>query len=160
MNHKTLIPAIALLATGGIALTGQQPEAPTVFTAAQAEAGRTLYENSCGRCHTYSLQGRKGEAGELPPAASLPPAYQKFIGNPNHVPPLAGKIFLSRWGQKTVAEVIDNFRKTANSPIFELDLSDDAIVNITAYILQQNGAKPGNQPLTKTTGVVLNSIIE
>jgi hypothetical protein len=33
-------------------------------------------------------------------------------------------------------------------------------VNITAYVLQMNGAKAGAQPLTRTTRVVVNSIIK
>ncbi len=161
MNRKAVVLAIALLGSGRVTLTGQQPATPTVFTAAQAEAGRTIYENSCGKCHTYTLLGRKGEDGEHPPVASLSAPYQKFIGNPNHVPPLAGKVFLSRWGQKTAGELIDRFRVTALDPFFQFQgMDDDAVVNITAYVLQVNGAKPGNQPLTKTTAAVVNSIVE
>src|ERR1700722_4837367 len=82
-----------MLGSGRLVLTGQQNTAPTVFTLGQAEAGRTAYQNACGKCHTYTLLGRKGEEGELPPVASLSAPYQKFIGTPNHVPPLAGKSF-------------------------------------------------------------------
>ena len=161
MNRKAVFLAIALLGSGRFVLTGQQPATPAVFTAAQAEAGRTAYEHSCGQCHTSRLQGRKGEDGELPPVASLPAAYQKFIGNPVHVPPLAGKVFLSRNGQKTVAEIVDQFQRTARTPIFQFEgMKEEDIVNITAYVLEVNGAKPGNQTLTKTTAVVINSIIE
>jgi hypothetical protein len=162
VNRKAvMLTIIALLGSARFTLTGQPPATPTVFTAAQAEAGRTIYENSCGKCHTYTLLGRKGEDGELPPVASLSAPYQKFIGNPNHVPPLAGKIFLSRWGQKTAAELIDRFRVTALDTFFQFQgMNDDAVVNITAYVLQVNGAKPGNQPLTKTTANVVNSLIE
>lgn len=105
MNRKALFLAMVLLGSGRFTLTGQQPVTPAIFTAAQAEAGRTAYENSCGKCHTSRLLGRKGEEDELPAVASLPAAYQKFIGNPVHVPPLPGKVFLSRNGQKTVAVV-------------------------------------------------------
>jgi hypothetical protein len=142
-------------------VTGQQPATLTVFTSAQAEAGRTAYENSCGKCHTYALLGRRGDDGERPPVASLSAPYQKFIGTPNHVPPLAGKVFLSRWGQKTAAELIARFQVTANDPFFQFEgMDDDTVVKITAYVLKMNGAKPGNQPLTRTTSVVVNSIVE
>ena len=76
--------------------------------------------------------------------SSLSAAYQKFVGNPNRVPPLAGKVFLGRWGQKTAAELIARFQITASDPFFGFEgLDDDAVVNITAYELQISGAKAG-----------------
>ena len=64
MKHKAALLAIALLGSGLLSVTGQQSVTPAVFTGAQAQAGRTAYENSCGKCHTYTLLGRKGEDGE------------------------------------------------------------------------------------------------
>jgi len=160
MRQKTLMLA-AILGSGLFVLPGQQPAQTSVFTSAQAEAGRKSYENTCGRCHTYSLHGRKGEAGELSPVSSLSEADQKFIGNPNRVPPLAGEAFLNRWGENTVAQLIDRFQITASDPSFKFkDVDDDTVVNITAYVLQVNGAKAGAQPLTRTTGAVVNSIVK
>jgi hypothetical protein len=150
----------AILGSGLFVLGGQQPVQSSVFTSAQAEAGRRSYENTCGRCHTYTLLGRKGAEGELPPVSSLSEADQKFIGNPNRVPPLAGAAFLNRWGMKTVAQLIDRFEITVRDPSFKFkDIDDDTTVNITAYVLQVNGAKPGTQPLTRTTLDVVNSIV-
>ena len=104
-----------------LVLTGQQNIALTVFT--------------------FGKMSHKSEEGELPPVASLSAPYQKFIGTPNHVPPLAGKVFLSRWGQKTAAELIARFQITASDPFFQFqDMNDEAVVNITAYVLQMNGA--------------------
>jgi hypothetical protein len=37
-------------------------------------------------------------------------------------------------------------------------MSDETTVNITAYVLQVNGATPGTQPLTRATDVIVNSI--
>ena len=160
MDIKVIFLGIALLVSGFI-VTGQQPATLTVFTSAQAEAGRTAYENSCGKCHTYTLLGRKGEESEVPLVASLSAPYQKFIGTPNRVPALAGKVFLSRWGQKTAAELIARFQITASDPFFQFEgMDDDKVVKITAYVLKMNGAKPGTQPLTRTTSVVVNSIVE
>jgi hypothetical protein len=151
----------AILGSGLFVLGGQEPVPTSVFTSAQAEAGRVSYENTCGRCHTYSLMGRKGAAGELPPVSSLSEADQKFIGNPNHVPPLAGEDFLKRWGEKTVAQLIDRFQITVSDPSFKFkDIDDDTTVNITAYVLQVNGAKAGSQPLTRATGAVVNSLVK
>lgn len=161
MDRNVIFPAIALLVSGCFLVTGQQPATLPVFTSAQAEAGRMAYENSCGKCHTSTLLGRKGEDGELPPVSSLSAPYQKFIGTPNRVPPLAGKVFLSRWGQKTAAELIARFQITASDPFFQFEgMDDDTVVKITAYVLQRNGAKPGTQPLTRTTSAVVNSLVE
>ena len=161
MDRIVIFLGIALLVSGCFFVIGQQPATMTVFNSAQAEAGRTAYENSCGKCHTYTLLGRKGEDGELPPLALLSAPYRKFIGTPNHVPPLAGKVFLSRWGQKTAAELIARFQITASDPFFQFEgMDDDTVVNITAYVLKMNGAKSGTQPLTRTTSVVVNSIVE
>lgn len=162
MNRRIVVAAIVLLGPAELlTITGQTTSAPAVFTAEQAEAGRAAYENSCGRCHTYTLQGRKGEEGELPPLASLPAPFLKFIGTPIHVPPLMGKGFVRGYAQKTIAEMFSLFRGAADTtPVSELHMSDDTIVDITAYILQKNGAKPGNQPLTAKTSALFGSVVE
>lgn len=160
MRQKALLFA-AILGSGLFVLGGQEPAQTSVFTSAQAEAGRKSYDNTCGRCHTYSLHGRKGEPGELPPVSSLSEADQKFIGNPNYVPPLAGEAFLKRWGEKTVAQLIERFQVTVGDKSFQFkDIDDDTTVNITAYVLQVNGAKAGAQPLTRATGNIVNSIVK
>jgi hypothetical protein len=141
-----------------LVLTGQQTAPPAIFTAAQAEAGRIEYENTCGQCHTPSLMGRNSKPGELPPLSSLSKSYQEFIGPRGWVPPLAGKEFLDRWGSKSGAGLIARFQETVDSFAFE-GFTDQSTVNITAYILQVNGAKPGTQPLTRSTREIVNSVI-
>jgi hypothetical protein len=161
MTLRTVVLPIALLGTGLLTMTAQKTPALSVFSAAQAEAGRAAYEKSCGQCHTYSLRGRKGEEGEAPPAASLPDSYLKFIGPRMRVPALVGKDFVVKYGQKPAADMFTLFRGAADTtPVSELHMSDDTLVNITAYILQMNGAKPGNQALTRTTSVVFNAILD
>lgn len=160
MNYKVLILASGMLVPGGIFLTAQQSSPAPVFTAAQAQAGRAAYDHTCGKCHTYKLLGRKGEEGELPPVSSLSEPYQKFIGTPNRVPPLAGPIFIRRWGKKTAAELVARFQITASDPFFQFEgLDEDAVVNITAYALQISGARAGSLPLTRTTDAVVESIV-
>jgi hypothetical protein len=180
VNLKAILPAIAILITGRLVLTGQQQTGqqqtgqqqtgqqqaeqrqaePGVFTSDQAEAGRKAYENTCGKCHTYTLLGRRGEDGEFPPVNSLSAAYRKFIGNPSHVPKLAGRAFLNRWGEKTAAELIARFQITVSDPFFQFEgIDDDTTVNIAAYVLQMNGAKAGPLQLTRATGAVVNSIV-
>src|SRR5207248_2041003 len=113
----------------------------------------------CGKCHTYNLLGRTVQEGD-PAVSTLPQGYRDFIVKAGHVPPLAGKAFLSRWGQKTAAELFARFQVTASDPSFHFEgMNDDVVVNITAYVLQVNGAKPGVQPLAKSTPAVVNSLI-
>ena len=69
-------------------------------------------------------------------------------------------MFLSRWGQKTVAELIARFQVTASDSFFQFqNMNDETVVNITAYALQVSGAKAGKEPLTRTNGAVVNSLI-
>jgi hypothetical protein len=39
-------------------------------------------------------------------------------------------------------------------------MSDDTVVNITAYVLQMNGGTPGNEVLTKTSAVAFGSVVK
>jgi mono/diheme cytochrome c family protein len=159
MLKKLLVTAFAV-AAGGLMVHAGQQRTPAAYTESQAAKGKSIYQNTCGKCHTYSLQGRQGEDGELPPLSSLSAAYQGFVKNSGRVPPLAGKVFLSRWGQKTVAELIARFQITASDPFFQFEgLDDEGVVNLTAYVLQVNGAKAGPQPLTRTSNTVVNSIV-
>jgi hypothetical protein len=158
MRHKALLFA-AIVGSGLFALAGQPPIRTGIFTSAQAEAGRLAYERTCGQCHTHTLTGRKGDPGELPPLSSLSASYQKFIGPRGFVAPLAGKVFLDRWGAKTAAQLISRFQETVDDPYFQFaGMNDETTVNITAYVLQVNGAKAGTEPLTRTTGVIVSSI--
>jgi mono/diheme cytochrome c family protein len=157
VNHKAMPLAAAILGSGLFVLTGQQPTPSGIFTVAQAEAGRAAYENTCGQCHTSTLLGRRGDAGELPPVRSLSASYQEFIGPRGFVAPLAGKDFIDRWGSKTAAQLIARFQETVVAFPPE-GMNDETTVNITAYVLQVNGAKAGIRPLTRTTDVIVGSI--
>ena len=149
--------ASVVLGSGLFVSAGQQTSASGNFTAAQADAGRLAYENTCGKCHTPSLLGRKGQPGEVPPITSLSAYYQEFIGPRGFVPPLAGRVFLDRWGSKTAAQLIARFEETV--PSFPPEgMNDETTVNITAYILKMNGAKAGSRLLTRQTDTVVSSM--
>lgn len=166
MKQKSLFLAGVVLGAGVFVLTGQQPAPSGVFTLAQAEAGRKAYENTCGKCHTPTLLGRKGDPGELPPVDSLP-AYMQDMAR-GIVPPLAGADFIDRWGSRTTAEFTERINQAVGAfppegtnipvPGHAPAESDPTAVNITAYALQVSGAKAGTQPLTKTTAIVIRSI--
>ena len=159
MNHKSLL-TVAMACSAVIVASGQQPNEQRIFTSAQAEAGRVAYEKTCGRCHTLTLMGRQGKPGERPAVSSLSAADQQFINNySGRVPPLAGEVFLQHWGSKTAAQLVARFQE-AKFSFKEAGLTDDeSIVDITAYVLQVNGAKAGNQRLTRTTDTIVNSAV-
>ncbi len=138
---------------------GQQPRGTGIFGAAQAEAGQVDYEKTCGRCHTVTLMGREGKREESPVFSTLSEADQKFIlESGGKVPPLAGPVFVARWGSKTAAELIARFQE-AKFSFKQAGISDDeSIVNITAYVLQANGAKPGSRRLTRRTETLVGEV--
>jgi hypothetical protein len=167
MESKRGILAAAALA-GAFVLSGQEPAG--IFTAAQANAGRTAYESTCVLCHTPSLQGRKGLPGEVPAVSSLPDNIQDTIKQAGgFVPPLAGPDFLKHWGSRTAADLIQRINEAVGAfppegtnipvPGHGPGPSDPTGVNLAAYFLQASGAKAGTQPLTRTNTVVVNSVI-
>ena len=159
MTISRALPLLSILAPVCLVVTAQRPASSGIFTAAQAEAGRVAYERTCGQCHTSTLMGRKGDPGELPPVISLSASWQKFIGPRGFVAPLAGQTFLERWRGKTAAELIARFQETVDDPYFKFEeIDDETTVNITAYVLQVNGAKAGSEPLTRTTRAVVSSV--
>lgn len=158
VDHRTLLSVAGVCLAATVA-PGQQSAGIRVFTSAQAVAGRVAYEKSCGRRHTLTLTGRRGNPDERPAVNS--DADRKFIADfDNRVPLLAGKDFLQRWGSKIAAQPVARFRQ-AEFSFKEAGIADDEdIVRITAYVLQVNGARPGSQALTRGTATTINSVVE
>jgi hypothetical protein len=152
------LSAVAMLCS--VIVSGQQSDGVGIFTSEQAKAGRVAYEKTCGRCHTLTLMGRQGKPEERPAVSSLSKADQQFINNYSGlVPPLAGEKFLEHWGSKSAAQLVARFQE-AKFSFEEAGLTDDeTIVDITAYVLQVNGAKAGTQRLTRMTDVIVNSTV-
>jgi cytochrome c553 len=158
MLNKTLIATV--IASGVCALLAQGPNLPSVFTATQAEAGRKAFQDkggtsgnkdaACAYCHTVTLTGRTGALDEIPALGSLEPAMQKAIQSSGEIPPLAGRKFIAVWGARTTQDLTNRIKLAAgaNEP-------EETSVNLTAYILQVNGAKPGAQTLTAATAVAI-----
>jgi mono/diheme cytochrome c family protein len=146
--------AIAIAGCGLFVLTGQQAPPPAVFTAAQAAAGRTAYESSCAKCHTNTLAGHDG-TGEIPEFLQ---AYGGMI------PPLAGSNsafppFLTKWGPRTTKALYWRIQDATSAfPPPNRHLNEELFLDLTAYILQANGARPGTQALTTATAVEVRSI--
>jgi mono/diheme cytochrome c family protein len=150
---KILVTATFLASDGFRVLTAQQAPPLAVFTAAQAAAGKVEYQNDCHNCHTDKLTGRVGDPGELPAVTSLAEGAQKTIlANGGKVPALAGPRFMARWGAKTTKDLSARIMEAAG-------LDEQRYLNITAYVLEFNGARPGAQALTKDTAVEVQSVV-
>jgi cytochrome c5 len=93
-----------------------------VYTAAQAQHGKTVYENRCGSCHHADLNGFSG-------------------------PPLKGDLFMDRWREFNLNVLFDLIQNTmpADNPgtLQKIDYLD-----VTAYLLKVNEIPPGAKPLT------------
>jgi PQQ-dependent dehydrogenase (methanol/ethanol family) len=105
---------VPLLAAAVIA---QQPAPAAQYTPEQAAAGRTVYMTNCASCHLPDLGGR------------------------NEAPQLAGVNFRNQWGNRPPAQLQDFIHKTM--PPGGPQLSPAEATNVTAFILQANGAIAG-----------------
>ena len=129
---KRLVAAsIVIAALSAIRVAGQQTAAP--FTAAQATAGAAAYQTNCATCHQPDLKG-SGTA-----------------------PTLAGPEFIGGWGTRTTRDLL-TFIQLTMPPASPGALGADVYANITAFILQSNGARPGTQALTENARVPINTI--
>jgi len=104
-------------------MQGQSPAAS--YTARQAQAGAVTYQDVCSSCHLSDLAG----------------GFE--------APELAGRNFLGMWGGRQASDLFD-YVKVAMPPAGRKP-TDDALMNIVAYILQQNGMDAGGNPLGLTT---------
>lgn len=89
------------------------------FTAAQAEAGKTAYNANCAQCHGFQLEGPEA-------------------------PGLVGADVMGNW--ETPGGLFD-FISVAMPPSAPGQLGTDAYLEIIAYIMEFNGAQPGDEPL-------------
>src|SRR5438552_6684189 len=88
------------------------------FTAAQADRGKENFlTGRCGGCHKLDLSGDRG-------------------------PALKGDEFLAHWDNGSVATLFDKIRETM-PPNAPNETTDDAKIDIVAYLLQQNGYPAG-----------------
>ena len=123
--------AAAVVMLSAAAASGAQ-SAEGTYTAAQAAAGRAVYEQACARCHQSNLQG----------------SFE--------APQLAGESFLQFWGDLSPRDLYDRTR--SSMPPDEDALADEAYVDVVAYLLQANGAPAGDAPLTATTAVAIGTV--
>jgi alcohol dehydrogenase (cytochrome c) len=108
---------------------------PAPFTTEQATAGLTSYRTYCASCHLTDLAGA------------------------NEARPLAGPAFMSTWNERTVQQLLLYTQLTMpQAPAVPGSLTDETYADITAFMLQANGAEPGTETLTADTATVIGTI--
>ena len=124
------LTAAALAAPAMGVLATVQPAADGVYVAGQAESGRAIYERECAACHQANLQG----------------SFE--------APQLAGESFLQFWADLSPGDLFVRIRRSM-PPEQAGALTDEAYLNVVAYLLQANGAPAGRTALTEaTTGTI------
>jgi len=116
-----LVAAFSGNTPGFLSHAQQQSQQVASYTLAQAAAGEAAYQQQCAACHGDNLEGF-----ELAPS-------------------LSGNFFTRRWGGKAVSELAAELRRMPPEQVDGLD--DRVYSNILAYLLQQNGAEAGDNPL-------------
>ena len=116
-----LVAAFSGNIPGFLSHAQQQSQQVASYTLAQAAAGEAAYQQQCVACHGDNLEGF-----ELAPS-------------------LSGDFFTRRWAGKAVAELAAELRRMPPEQVDGLD--DRVYSNILAYLLQQNGAEAGDNPL-------------
>ena len=124
--------ALVLIASTHLSLTATQAPPPAVYTAAQAAAGQASYQANCASCHQATLVGQ------------------------NEAPALAGPNFMTTWRGRTTKDLVEYM--AATMPPGRPSLGEAEYLNITAFILQFNGAAAGTQPLAVATTAPIGSI--
>lgn len=99
-----------------------------VYTAAQAERGRTVYENHCSECHDADLSGGEG-------------------------PALIGSTFMVKWEMQSVERLFHKIRDTMPEA-GSSNVSETEKLDVVAFILQQNGYPAGKVELADTKGAL------
>jgi hypothetical protein len=93
-----------------------------VYTAAQAERGKTNFTTSCARCHLADLSGGTG-------------------------PSLKGERFITAWENENLYRLFTKIRDTM-PPNFGTTLTEESKLDVITYILQNNGFPTGSAELT------------
>ncbi len=125
---------IAVRAAGSL-LAGLLIVAPSYaesFTAEQAEAGEQSYNSQCAQCHGRQLEGPEA-------------------------PGLAGQDVMGNWD--TAGGLFD-FISVAMPPSAPGQLGEETYVNIVAYIMEFNGAVPGDTELTSDRDYAVSLVAE
>ena len=122
----TAMLVLALIVSAATAVARAAQSAPEGFYGEeQARRGKTQVASSCAACHTAAAAGQASRAANGPDRVTLP---------------LVGSDVIRKW--RTVGDLFSKVRRTmpANNAN---GLSDDAYLDIVAYMLHVNGLRAG-----------------
>ena len=136
-GRRLLLGGLAgFIGTTMASVGGQQAQPPAggAYTAAQAQAGQAAYARQCAGCHSADLRG-SGDA-----------------------PAVAGPDFIAKWGSRAVNELF-TYVVQSMPPTNPGSLGEAGTLEVTAYLLQINGALAGQQPLTPTVSTPMKALL-
>ena len=120
MKRRSRVAVLALTVWTGasVVAAGQLTVRDQVYSAAQAKQGLAVYDRECASCHDGGTMG----------------------------PELWGDEFVKSWKDKSMSALFDRIDQTmpAESPGI---LSDEQVLSVIAYLLQQNGFPAGDKTL-------------
>jgi len=131
MRACVRLPALVLATLAP--LTAHAQSGP--YTEQQAAAGRASYLANCAGCHMADLHGS------------------------NESRPLVGADFMRTWGPRTAQDLVA-FLGVAMPPppASPGSLGGQTYLNLAAFLLQANGARPGPSALAAATSVPIGSV--
>ena len=135
--RASLLIVVAIFVGVTIASVGgqqAQPAAGGVFTAAQAQTGQAAYAQQCAGCHGQDFRGSAD------------------------APSLQGEDFLTKWAPCAANELFTYLVQTM-PPTNPGALGEDGTLAVTAFLLQINGARPGQQALTARVETPIKALI-
>lgn len=110
----------------------QQTTNDALYTKAQADGAKALYNKICVDCHPFTVAAKK---------------------KPKDLP-LGEDPFFDEWEGRNVRELISIIVLTMPNDGSAV-ISDQEATDLVAYILQQNGFPAGSAPLTKTSAATI-----
>ncbi|EQB33324.1 c-type cytochrome [Sphingobium ummariense] len=129
-----LVGAAVLALGGGVVASAQAPERNVwsgVYTAEQAERGKTAYAENCAACHGDTLAGI------------------------DVAPALTGGTFLNNWNNTSAGDLFGRIQSTMplNAPG---SLGGKTVSDIEAFIFQSNGFPAGELALPPNQAMMTN----
>ena len=139
MHKRTCVIAAGLLASGLAVADGKQPTMARttldgVYTHAQAERGRAVYQENCAACHGSDLVGVESMPG--------------FVGSD----------FINRWGGRPLSD-LHSYSMRRMPPGREGAIGDQRTADVIAYLLARNSMPAGTDMLRAANGDLHNIIL-
>ena len=136
MKVLALAASMAVLSTA-VALRASAPgpqktSVDGVYTKTQADGAKAQFDKICAECHAFTVAAKK-KADDLP---------------------LGDEPFFKKWEGKTIDELVSVIVLTMPNDGSAV-VSETEALNLTAYILQQNGMPAGTAALTKESAAAL-----